>query len=291
MRKLMSVLLLTAAFAAPVSAQENPRDRGEGRMAAREQIERGPVAVVESRPELAERRADRGEVRENRQEVRQDRQEVRADRQEARGDRQEVRQDRRDGRVGEVRADRVEVRADRVEVRQDQRELNRDRGDLRGDRRDGRNDWQNDRRNDRGDWQNDRRNDRGDWRNDRRDNDHHDDRDWRGDRRDYGRQVFRWDSRRWGGYDDRGWRFGYSTPGWNSYWTPFGFGYGDSLTISWGLRWFDGDRDGRMSDWEWRRAQQAFYRFADRNRDGYVSQREYDWAVDAIRYGRYGYGY
>ena len=234
MRTMISGLLLTVAVALPASVQAaDPRDRGEGRMVEREQIERLPDAGPNRRAAIAAR-----------EEVRESRREVQESRRELQDSRRELRQDRAD-----PSASPAELRSDRRDVRRDERELNRDRADLRDDRRDLRDD---------------RHRDRYDW---------------------------RWDRARWGRYDDRGWSFRYSTPSWNSYWTPFGFGYGDRLTISWGLRWYDRDRDGRLTDREWRRAQAAFYRFADRNRDGHVSNREYDWAVDAIRYNRYGSGY
>lgn len=245
MRKIISGLLLTVAVALPVVAQAaDPRDRGEGRMAERERIERASSGQAERAL-----RSERAEVRDSRREVQDSRQDLQ-------DSRRELRQDRADPTTS-----RAELRGDRRDVRRDERELVRDRAELRNDQRDLR-DVRNDRRDDRRDYRRD----------DRRDN-------------------YRWDAGRWGRHDDRGWRFSYSTPSWNSYWTPYGFGYGDRLTISWGLRWYDRDRDGRLTDREWRRAQAAFYRFADRNRDGYVSYREYDWAVDAIRYNRYGYGY
>jgi hypothetical protein len=162
----------------------------------------------------------------------------------------------------------------RLDQREAQRQVTRDwsaRDNRRDDRRDDRDDRRDDRR--------ERNDDRRDWEKDRR--------DWDRDRHHWARERNGWDDRRWGRYEDRGWRWSRYTPGWNSYWTPWGFGYGDRLTLSWGLRYYDGDRDGRLRDWEWRRAQRDFYRFADRNGDGYVTRREYDRAVDAIRWGGY----
>ncbi len=281
MRRMFSALLLTVAVALPGVAQAaDPRDRGEGRMADREQIERSP----EVEAQRAQADEARREVRETAWEQPPERMAERertappvravAESREIRRDGSDDRRARPDSRP-EIRPDRVVPVIVPVDLRTDRRDV-----------RDGRDDRHDDRR---GDWRDERR---ADWRDDR----HLDRRDDRrfgrpDDRRDYrhdDRHDWRWDRVRWGRYDDRGWSFRYSTPSWNSYWTPFGFGYGDRLTVSWGLRWYDGDRDGRLSDREWRRAQAAFYRFADRNRDGYVSYREYDWAVDAIRYNRYG---
>ena len=59
------------------------------------------------------------------------------------------------------------------------------------------------------------------------------------------------------------------------------------------FRYLDFDGDGFVSKAEAAGHAPVTVGFdrADRNRDGYVSSREYDWAVDAIRYNRYGYGY
>ena len=50
----------------------------------------------------------------------------------------------------------------------------------------------------------------------------------------------------------------------------------------------DRNHNGRISEKEWRRAQVAFYRLADRNYDGYITRFEYDWALRALR-NNYGY--
>lgn len=81
-------------------------------------------------------------------------------------------------------------------------------------------------------------------------------------------------------------RVGYRYEGtpWNRDWTPFGFGYNDSFTRDWVFRNFaDRNRNGRISDKEWRRAQKAFYRLADRNSDGRISRGEHHWAMRMLR--------
>lgn len=143
---------------------------------------------------------------------------------------------------------------------------------LADDRREA---W-DDRRDDRRDDRDDRRDDRRDARDDRRD-----------DRRD--RRDDRWDDR-WGD-DRRGYAYRSHGPAnWNRQWTPYGFGYNDRLTRDWVLRNFaDRNRNGRISDKEWRRAQAEFYRLADRNRDGYITRFEYDGALRLLRHASYGY--
>jgi hypothetical protein len=179
-------------------------------------------------------------------------------------------------------------------IREGVAEIDRDR-ESRGDnslgeptaaareaRRDDRRDAREDRREDRREWRDDRRDDRRDWRDDRR--------DWRDDRRDW--RHDRWDDRRdrarygYGYGYDRGYRYGWDS--WRGRWTPYGFGYYDRATSLWAFRHFDDNRNGRLSEREWRNAQRAFYRLADRNRDGYIDRREYVWATDFI--GR-GYAY
>ena len=65
--------------------------------------------------------------------------------------------------------------------------------------------------------------------------------------------------------------FGYRT-GWrhNDRWTPYGGGFNDRATRIYVDRYYRGD---------WRRGQIAFYREADRNRDGIITRREYERAV------------
>lgn len=78
--------------------------------------------------------------------------------------------------------------------------------------------------------------------------------------------------------------FGYRT-GWNynDRWTPYGWGYNDRATRVFVQRYYGG-----LSERNWRRAQTDFYRFADRNRDGRIDRREYDWAMGNMnRYRRY----
>lgn len=93
------------------------------------------------------------------------------------------------------------------------------------------------------------------------------------DRHDYrGDRGF--DYRRGWAYDDR--------------WTPYGWGYHDRMTREWVLRnYADRNRNGRISEGEWRRAQRDFYRLADRNRDGRIDRREYNMAMRYIGGYRY----
>lgn len=151
--------------------------------------------------------------------------------------------------------EREERREERAERRQERRE---ERAERREERREDRWERRDDRRDDRRDRWDDRR-DRWDDRWDRRWRDH-------------------WDDRRGYAYRDYG--------GWNRQWTPYGFGYHDDFTRSWVLRHFaDRNGNGRISEREWRRGQAAFYRFADRNYDGYITRFEYDWAIRALRSG------
>jgi hypothetical protein len=149
----------------------------------------------------------------------------------------------------------------------------RDRVSNEGDRRDDRRDARDERRDDRAERRDDRRDDRYDRRDDRRDD--------RYNRRDDRRDDYR------NGYAYRS----YGAANWNRQWTPYGFGYNDRFTRDWVLRNFaDRNRNGRISDSEWRRAQDAFYRLADRNRDGYITRFEYDWALRALQ-SNMSYGY
>ncbi len=84
--------------------------------------------------------------------------------------------------------------------------------------------------------------------------------------------------------NDYGRGFGYRT-GWryNDRWTPYGWGYNDRDTRAFVIRYYGG-----LNDRNWRWAQRDFYRFADRNGDGYVSRREYDRAMRHLdRFRRY----
>lgn len=91
--------------------------------------------------------------------------------------------------------------------------------------------------------------------------------------------------------DDRYDRHGFDyRRGWayNDRWTPYGWGYNDRMTREWVLRnYADRNRNGRISEGEWRRAQRDFYRLADRNRDGRIDRREYDMAMRYIGGYRY----
>lgn len=151
----------------------------------------------------------------------------------------------------------------------------RDRIGNDGDRRDDRRDAREERREERADRREDRREDRYERREDRRD-DRYDRRyDRRDDRRDDWRQGYAYRS--------------YGAGNWNRQWTPYGFGYHDAFTRDWVLRNFaDRNRNGRISDREWRRAQAAFYNLADRNRDGYITRFEYDWALRGL-HSNYAY--
>ncbi len=78
--------------------------------------------------------------------------------------------------------------------------------------------------------------------------------------------------------------FGYNS-GWNynDRWTPYGWGYNDRATRAFVIRYYGG-----LNERNWRRAQSGFYRFADRNHDGRIDRREYDWAMGNLnRYRRY----
>jgi hypothetical protein len=145
--------------------------------------------------------------------------------------------------LGQRLRDRI---ADRNERYEDRRERREERREERAERRE------------------ERREDRRDRLDDRRD-----------DRRD------RWEDRR---YEDRGYAYRNYGGGWNRQWTPYGFGYNDGFTRNWVLRNFaDRNNNGRVGEKEWRRAQVAFYRLADRNYDGYISRFEYDWAIRELR--------
>lgn len=166
------------------------------------------------------------------------------------------------GRVAEDRDDRREERRERREERREAREQR----------------WE-ERRDDRADRDEDRREARARWEEAER-------RRWEAERR-YGRgygygRDYGYDRR----YDDRDpYGFRYNGTPWNRDWTPYGFGYNDSFTRDWVFRNFaDRNRNGRISEKEWRRAQDSFYRLADRNRDGRISRGEYDWAMRALRY-------
>jgi hypothetical protein len=171
---------------------------------------------------------------------------------------------------------------DREEWRERREDWQRGREDRRRDRWEGRRDhwdgWRDGRRDgrwtDRRDRFEDRRDDRSDGRLlDRR------------DRRDHRREW--WDNS-W--FDRRGYDYRYyGGSSWNRQWTPYGFGYQDGFTRDWVLRNFaDRNRNGRISEKEWRRAQNSFYRFADRDYDGFITRFEYDWALRELRRG-YGY--
>ena len=53
-----------------------------------------------------------------------------------------------------------------------------------------------------------------------------------------------------------------------------------ALLNRWALWNFDYDRDGYLSRREYERSQIAFWRAADRNGDGRVTNREWDWFCD-----------
>ncbi len=135
-----------------------------------------------------------------------------------------------------------------------------------------RDDWQTTQDQRRSDWRDSRDERRDDWR------DARDRMNWERDR--YRREGDRWDRDRWDYRRDDG-RYGY-----NNYWTPYGFGYPDALTQRWAFYHFDDNRNGSLSKKEWKRAQKEFYRFADRNRDGYIDRREYAW-VQSYMHGDY----
>jgi len=177
-------------------------------------------------------------------------------------------------------------RRDREEWRERREEWQRERADR--DRREG---W-------RGDGWDGRRDDRRDGRwLDRRDGHWEDRRDnrWidRSDGRWIDRRDRRDDRREWwdnSWFDRRGFDYRYyGGSNWNRQWTPYGLGYHDGFTRDWVFRNFaDRNRNGRISEKEWRRAQNSFYRFADRNYDGFITRFEYDWALRELRRG-YGY--
>ena len=132
---------------------------------------------------------------------------------------------------------------------------------------------------------------RADWRKHEANGDKREHDDWRGSRnrvdweRDrYRREAHRWDRDIWD-YRRNGGRYAY-----NDYWTPYGFGYHDALTHRWAFYHFDDNRNGKLSKGEWKRAQREFYRFADRNRDGYIDRREYAW-VQSYIHGDYRRGW
>jgi hypothetical protein len=187
-------------------------------------------------------------------------------------------------RIGEHLRGRI-TDGDRDDRRDDRRERRDDRQDEQRRR------WENEQRRDdqRQRWEDERRRD-----DERRRWDDEQRRRWEAQRdyeRRYGRDRY---ENAWGRNDpwrDRDFRDGYPYGGtpWNREWTPYGFGYNDSFTRDWVLRNFaDSNRNGRISDKEWRRAQNAFYQLADRNRDGRISRSEYDWALRTLHY-QYGY--
>gem|GEM_PF-4441349 len=163
------------------------------------------------------------------------------------------------------------------------------RGGITDDDRDERRRERWERRDERRDDRTERREDRAERREERRE-------DWEREQRRRWEQAERrrWEAERrydrrydYGRYDPWGYRYG-GTP-WDRSWTPYGFGYDDPFTRDWVLRNFaDRNRNGRVTDKEWRRAQEAFYRLADRDRDGRISRGEYDWALRTLRYN-YGY--
>ena len=252
MRKALTALLLGATIVA-TAAPALAQDR-DARRIGRHLSSR----VIDNDDRHDGRRRDR-----DRQEWLERREEWQRNRADRGRDRWEDRRDGQEGWRGESRDGWDGWRGD-----------SRDRWEgWRGDNRDGR--WQ-DRRDRR--WE-DRRDGRWEDRHDR----WVDRRDRRDDRRDW------WDNS-W--FDRRGYDYRYyGGSNWNRQWTPYGFGYHDGFTRDWVFRNFaDRNRNGRIGEKEWRRAQNSFYRFADRNYDGFITRFEYDWALRELRRG-YGYGY
>jgi hypothetical protein len=104
-------------------------------------------------------------------------------------------------------------------------------------------------------------------------------------------------------FDDRYDRYGYDygayyRPGDGYYGGQYGSGWAtlyswlrrDPAARHWVMWYFDDNRNGRLGKEEARDANRAFDRLADRNRDGYVSDREVRWALDELR-DEYRYSY
>jgi hypothetical protein len=104
-------------------------------------------------------------------------------------------------------------------------------------------------------------------------------------------------------FDDRYDRYGYDygayyRPGYGFYGSQFGSGWAtlysflrqDPAGRHWALWFFDSDRNGRLGKQEARNANRAFDDLADRNRDGYIGDREVRWALDELR-DEYRYSY
>ncbi len=104
-------------------------------------------------------------------------------------------------------------------------------------------------------------------------------------------------------FDDRYDRYGYDygayyRPGYGYYGGQYGSGWAtlypflrrDPSGRHWVMWYFDDNRNGRLGKEEARDANRAFDRLADRNRDGYVSDREVRWALDELR-DEYRYSY
>ena len=111
----------------------------------------------------------------------------------------------------------------------------------------------------------------------------------------WGRNIYLFDNR----YRGYGYDYGaYYRPGYGYYGGQLGSGWAvlypwlrqDPATRHWVLWTFDDNRNGRLGKEEAREANRAFDRLADRNDDGYVSERERRWAVDELR-DEYRYSY
>jgi len=197
---------------------------------------------------------------------------------------------------------------------------NRDRNDSRNwdrnrDRNDSRN-WDRNRDRDRKDDWRDRNRDRDHDRDRWRDHDRNRDRDrdrWRDHNRRpvvivrpspnyryrphwWGSSAFYFDNRYYGHYDYGSWY----RPGYGFYGSQYGSGWAvldpwlrqDPAAKHWVMWNFDRNRNGQLSKDEARRANREFARLADRDRDGYLNDREIRFGVEELRDEyRYSFNY
>lgn len=191
MRKALIGMMLAATILAPVAAEAQRGNRGDGEQSVERIQQRN-----EAREQRNEARQQRNEARQQQAEQQQPQPEQRAER--PRPVEQDAQRgyrgggDQRGYRGGDRGGDRGRTQSiypqawqgdpNDPRLRNYQRLEQRNARNGRDDHRDDRRDWRGDRRDDRRDWRNDRRDDRRDWRGDRGDRRNWN-RNWRNDRR------------------------------------------------------------------------------------------------------------
>lgn len=313
---LLAGTLVAAILAGPAMAQDRDRDGPRPQRERGMQVNREAQRAPEARPQRVappERSQERPQVRRTETpEPRQSRLETRQ---------AEAVQTRMNGVIG-----RENPRYGDNDRNRGRDWNNRDRDGREGDRRDwdknrDRNDNRNwDRNRDRKedwrernkDWDRDRDRDRDRWRD--KDRNHDRDRDrWRDHNRRpvvivrpspnyryrphwWGQSYFSFDNRYYGQYDYGSWY----RPGYGFYGSQYGSGWAvldpwlrqDPAAKHWVMWNFDRNRNGQLSKDEARRANREFARLADRDRDGYLNDREIRFGVEELRDEyRYSFNY